>query len=62
MLGHSGMIPERRGPSHAGFRTRARRPGLSGHIGYVHLETLPLYELFAQGVLERIPAAGPATG
>ncbi|BFV57324.1 hypothetical protein KCMC57_up24280 [Kitasatospora sp. CMC57] len=25
------------------------------HIGYVHLETLPLYELFTEGVLERIP-------
>ncbi|MEW1724597.1 STM4011 family radical SAM protein [Streptomyces sp. NPDC093109] len=28
------------------------------HIGYVHLETLPLYDVFAGGVLERIPA-GP---
>ncbi|MFE6775559.1 STM4011 family radical SAM protein [Streptomyces sp. NPDC057702] len=28
------------------------------HIGYVHLETLPLYDVFAGGVLERIPAAG----
>lgn len=26
------------------------------HIGYVHLERLPLYEVFAGGVLERIPA------
>lgn len=25
------------------------------HIGYVHLETLPLYDVFAGGVLERIP-------
>ncbi|MEV7683640.1 STM4011 family radical SAM protein [Streptomyces sp. NPDC088341] len=25
------------------------------HIGYVHLETLPLYDIFAGGVLERIP-------
>lgn len=25
------------------------------HIGYVHLESLPLYELFAGGVLERVP-------
>lgn len=25
------------------------------HIGYVHLETLPLYDLFGDGVLERIP-------
>lgn len=29
------------------------------HIGYVHLESLPLYDVFARGVLERIPAAGP---
>lgn len=27
------------------------------HIGYVHLQTLPLYDVFAGGVLERIPAA-----
>ncbi|GAA1956869.1 STM4011 family radical SAM protein [Kitasatospora viridis] len=25
------------------------------HIGYVHLETLPLYDVFVQGILERIP-------
>lgn len=30
------------------------------HIGYVHLETLPLYDVFAGGVLERIPAPGTA--
>ncbi|MGW0841809.1 STM4011 family radical SAM protein [Streptomyces sp. NPDC002787] len=30
------------------------------HIGYVHLETLPLYDVFAGGVLERVPAAGPS--
>ncbi|MGK3940144.1 STM4011 family radical SAM protein [Streptomyces caeruleatus] len=29
------------------------------HIGYVHLETLPLYDVFAGGVLERIPATLP---
>lgn len=29
------------------------------HIGYVHLETLPLYDVFAGGVLERIPASAP---
>ncbi|MFE5804261.1 STM4011 family radical SAM protein [Streptomyces sp. NPDC056491] len=29
------------------------------HIGYVHLETLPLYDVFAGGVLERVPAASP---
>ncbi|MBH5337848.1 STM4011 family radical SAM protein [Streptomyces pactum] len=27
------------------------------HIGYVHLESLPLYDVFAGGVLERIPGA-----
>jgi hypothetical protein len=32
------------------------------HIGYVHLETLPLYDVFAGGVLERIPAAVPRKG
>jgi hypothetical protein len=26
------------------------------HIGYVHLETLPLYDVFAGGVLERVPS------
>ncbi|PXX55567.1 hypothetical protein DFR70_12136 [Nocardia tenerifensis] len=30
------------------------------HIGYVHLETLPLYDVFAGGVLERIPADMPS--
>ncbi|WP_175409366.1 STM4011 family radical SAM protein [Streptomyces sp. TRM64462] len=29
------------------------------HIGYVHLETLPLYDVFAGGVLERIPERIP---
>ncbi|MXM65444.1 radical SAM protein [Streptomyces sp. HUCO-GS316] len=32
------------------------------HIGYVHLETLPLYDVFAGGVLERIPATSGARG
>jgi hypothetical protein len=27
------------------------------HIGYVHLETLPLYDVFAGGILERVPHA-----
>ncbi|MEU9796844.1 STM4011 family radical SAM protein [Streptomyces sparsogenes] len=30
------------------------------HIGYVHLESLPLYDVFAGGVLERIPAGASA--
>ncbi|MFI6335129.1 STM4011 family radical SAM protein [Streptomyces sp. NPDC050535] len=29
------------------------------HIGYVHLETLPLYDVFAGGVLERVPRVLP---
>ncbi|MFG2044330.1 STM4011 family radical SAM protein [Dactylosporangium sp. NPDC048998] len=29
------------------------------HIGYVHLRTLPLYDVFAGGVLERIPHQRP---
>ncbi|TXS52972.1 STM4011 family radical SAM protein [Streptomyces sp. t39] len=29
------------------------------HIGYVHLESLPLYDVFAGGVLERVPASRP---
>jgi len=29
------------------------------HIGYVHLETLPLYDVFAGGVLERVPQPLP---
>jgi hypothetical protein len=29
------------------------------HIGYVHLETLPLYDVFADGVLERVPRILP---
>ncbi|UXX96092.1 STM4011 family radical SAM protein [Streptomyces sp. AD2-2] len=32
------------------------------HIGYVHLETLPLYDVFAGGVLERVPSAFPGQG
>ncbi|WP_395292663.1 STM4011 family radical SAM protein [Kitasatospora hibisci] len=39
-------------------RLRARPcplPVCDCHIGYVHLETLPLYEVFAGGVLERVP-------
>ena len=32
------------------------------HIGYVHMPELRLYETFAGGVLERIPALWPRTG
>ena len=31
------------------------------HIGYVHLETLPLYDVFAGGVLERVPVPAART-
>ncbi|WP_054816215.1 STM4011 family radical SAM protein [Nocardia arizonensis] len=31
------------------------------HIGYVHLESLPLYDVFAGGVLERIPSEIPSS-
>ena len=33
-----------------------RTPRCDCHIGYVHLDRLPLYDVFAGGVLERIPA------
>ncbi len=32
------------------------------HIGYVHLESLPLYDVFAGGVREHIPAPPPPVG
>ncbi|WP_060905822.1 STM4011 family radical SAM protein [Streptomyces scabiei] len=32
------------------------------HIGYVHLETLPLYDVFAGGVLERVPTVEARRG
>ncbi|MGW7605300.1 STM4011 family radical SAM protein, partial [Streptomyces antimycoticus] len=32
------------------------------HIGYVHLESLPLYDVFAGGVRERVPAPPPPVG
>ncbi|MEV0732114.1 STM4011 family radical SAM protein [Polymorphospora sp. NPDC050346] len=32
------------------------------HIGYVHLKNLPLYDVFAGGVLERIPVRGVTWG
>lgn len=34
-------------------------PACDCHIGYVHLEPLGLYDVFAGGVLERIPARWP---
>ncbi|GAA2066245.1 STM4011 family radical SAM protein [Polymorphospora rubra] len=32
------------------------------HIGYVHLRTLPLYDVFAGGVLERVPVRDATWG
>jgi MoaA/NifB/PqqE/SkfB family radical SAM enzyme len=32
------------------------------HIGYVHLESLKLDEVFGEGILERVPANGSLTG
>ncbi|GAA1263299.1 hypothetical protein GCM10009665_61120 [Kitasatospora nipponensis] len=39
--------------------TPCPRPVCDCHIGYVHLESLPLYDVFAGGVPERIPARWP---
>ncbi|MFF3006114.1 STM4011 family radical SAM protein [Kitasatospora sp. NPDC057940] len=49
------------------YRTQLRARGCplpvcDCHIGYVHLETLPLYELFGAGVLERVPHDWPPRG
>ncbi|WP_432159587.1 STM4011 family radical SAM protein [Streptomyces sp. NRRL F-5630] len=45
------------GSFRAGLRPRAcPRAACDCHIGYVHLESLPLYDVFAGGVLERVPA------
>jgi hypothetical protein len=45
-------------------RVLAERPCTNAtcgcHIGYVHLDELKLYEVFGDGVLERIPARLPA--
>jgi hypothetical protein len=50
----------------AGLRPRpCPQPLCDCHIGYVHLPTVPLYDVFAGGVLERIPAgvtSGPTDG
>lgn len=61
------FVPEPIGNLYDGSWRRALRPRpcpnriCDCHIGYVHLRTLPLYDVFAGGVLERIPrrAAGP---
>jgi hypothetical protein len=48
------------GSYRAGLRPRACPNAVCDcHIGYVHLRTLPLYQVFAGGILERIPANWP---
>jgi len=57
------FVPEPLGNLYDGSWRAALRPRpcplavCDCHIGYVHLESLPLYDVFAGGVLERIPAA-----
>jgi MoaA/NifB/PqqE/SkfB family radical SAM enzyme len=44
-----------------GLRARACTNAMCDcHIGYVHLKRLPLYDVFAGGVLERIPLMSAA--
>ncbi|HZX38839.1 MAG TPA: STM4011 family radical SAM protein [Streptomyces sp.] len=56
------FVPDELGNLYDGSYRRALRPRgcpaavCDCHIGYVHLEALPLYDVFAGGVLERIPA------
>jgi hypothetical protein len=62
------FVPEPIGNLYDGSWRQALRPRpcpnqtCDCHIGYVHLQTLPLYDVFAGGVLERIPAAFPRDG
>ena len=56
------FVPDELGNLYDGTYRQALRPRTCPlavcdcHIGYVHLESLPLYDVFAGGVLERIPA------
>ncbi|MEO3974699.1 STM4011 family radical SAM protein [Streptomyces sp. CAU 1734] len=62
------FVREELGNLYDGSYRRALRPRACPlavcdcHIGYVHLESLPLYDVFAGGVLERIPAGGRPVG
>ncbi|WP_405178193.1 STM4011 family radical SAM protein [Nocardia sp. NBC_01377] len=62
------FVPEPLGNLYDGSFSRAAAPRgcplavCDCHIGYVHLESLPLYDVFAGGVLERIPAAATGHG
>ncbi|MFC4114971.1 STM4011 family radical SAM protein [Nonomuraea zeae] len=59
------FVPETLGNLYDGSYRAALRPRVCPatacdcHIGYVHLEPLGLYDVFAGGILERIPAAWP---
>ena len=59
------FVPERLGNLYDGTALAALRPrgcprgSCDCHIGYVHMPELGLYETFAGGVLERIPAGRP---
>jgi len=51
------------GSYRATLRPRACPPAVCDcHIAHVHLESLPLYDIFAEGVLERMPSALPGQG
>jgi hypothetical protein len=62
------FVPTPLGNLYDGSYLRALRPRpcrnavCDCHIGYVHLKRLPLYDVFAGGVLERIPRATPGPG
>ena len=53
------FVPEPLGNLYDGTWRRTTEPcpkrECDCHIGYVHLRTLPLYDVFAGGVLERVP-------
>ncbi|MET7418403.1 STM4011 family radical SAM protein [Dactylosporangium sp. NPDC005555] len=57
------FVPDRLGNLYDGTWQRTREPCPKGecdcHIGYVHLRTLPLYDVFAGGILERVPHERP---
>ncbi|WP_157245219.1 STM4011 family radical SAM protein [Nonomuraea typhae] len=61
------FVPRRLGNLYDGTALAALRPRTCPletcdcHIGYVHLEPLGLYDTFAGGILERIPATWPPT-
>jgi hypothetical protein len=61
------FVPAPLGNLYDGSYLRALRPrGCENatcdcHIGYVHLKRLPLYDVFAGGVLERIPYTWPVS-